>query len=511
MLGFVDRIYWDQYGGMRNMLKATWLSFVIKLAVLGCLVTLLLPTRLMAADAVVTDVRVGPQARVTRVVLELSNQVPYTVFSLANPYRVVIDLPEVGWRLPQKPLPRRSGVFETLRYGLYKPGNSRIVIDLTKPAIIKKTFILAPGGTHAYRLVVDLLGSSKTVFARHQKDGPIEVAQLGTSLLTIPNVAKIAAPGITPPKKPSITVASGAHTVASGAHTITSGAQQKKTYKNPDTLRNPNKLEKIIASLTKKTETAARAKNIANATFQLAPRKPENRRNGHKRVIVIDAGHGGPDPGTIGNSGIYEKHITLAMARELGKQLTNSGRYKVVYTRQRDIFIRLRERVSKGREAGADLFISLHADSIKDRKISGPAVYTLSENASDKEAAALAHKENKSDLIAGIDLTHENRDVTNILIDLAQRESMNQSAILAGHLIKALKRKVKVLRNTHRFAGFAVLKAPDMPSVLVETGFLSSPKDERNLRSRAYRERFSAALKKGIDAYFTRVEEAQSR
>jgi len=454
-------------------------GIICKFVILTCLTVLVSSHALSAADAIVTDVRVGPKARATRVVFELSNQVPYSVFSLSNPYRVVIDMPEVGWRLPPRPLPVHSGVFETLRYGLYKPGNSRVVVDLRKPAIVKKTFIMAPSGTHDYRLVVDLVSASKAVFARHQKTGPIKVSQLGTSSFAGPKAPVTKTPAAGAPKKPSI--------IAQAA-----------------ILQKPHHPSQQGAVATPK-------RNIQNAAFQLPPRKPEARPHPEKRIVVIDAGHGGPDPGTIGNSGIYEKHITLAMARELKNQLEASGRYKVVLTRKRDIFVRLRDRVRLGRDAGADLFISLHADSIKDRKISGPSVYTLSENASDKEAAALASKENKSDLIAGIDLTHENRDVTNILIDLAQRESMNQSATFATHLIKSLKQQVKVLRNTHRFAGFAVLKAPDVPSVLVEMGFLSNSTDERNLRSRAYRKRFSRALKKGIDVYFSRVEEARSR
>lgn len=461
------------------MLDKTRLGFAGLLAIFVCLITMALPHTIRAAEAVVTDVRVGPQAQATRIVFELTNQVPYKVFSLKSPYRIVIDMPEVGWRLPARPLPGRSGVFETLRYGLYKPGNSRVVIDLSRPAVVNKTFIMAPSGTRPYRMVIDLVAASKAVFSQHQQVGPIKVTQLGTSSFAKPTPPTAIVPVAAAPKKPSLSV------------TEVSSASQ--------------------ASATQQELVKEAGQLVRNTVFQLAPRKPAIRPEFKKHVIVLDAGHGGPDPGTIGNSGIYEKHITLAMARALKEQLEASGRYKVVLTRHRDIFVRLRERVRIGREADADLFISLHADSIKNRKISGPSVYTLSENASDKEAAALARKENKSDLIAGIDLTNENHDVTNILIDLAQRESMNQSAVFAAQLVKSLKQNVKVLRNTHRFAGFAVLKAPDVPSVLVEMGFLSNPTDERNLRSRSYRKKFAAALKKGIDAYFTRVEEASSR
>ena len=252
--------------------------------------------------------------------------------------------------------------------------------------------------------------------------------------------------------------------------------------------------------------------------FRLAPRKPairphakKIRPHAKKKVVVIDPGHGGVDPGAIGHSGTYEKHITLVVSRELKRQLEATGQYRVLLTRRRDIFIRLRDRVQFAREAGAELFISIHADTIKNRSISGSSVYTLSENASDKMAAELAEKENKADLIAGIDLTHETPVIANILISLRQRDSMNQSARFAALLIKHLKRRTMVLRNTHRMAGFAVLKAPDVPSVLIETGFLSNKTDEQRLRSRAYRNKMATAIVEAIDAYFLQVEEATRR
>ena len=255
-------------------------------------------------------------------------------------------------------------------------------------------------------------------------------------------------------------------------------------------------------------QPAEPAPSVAKAAFVPMPPRP---RKQEKPVIVIDAGHGGVDPGTIGVSGTYEKHITLAMARELKKQLENTGRFKVVLTRTRDIFVRLRARVAKGRDAGAALFISIHADAIKNRKTRGLSVYTLSEKASDKEAAALADKENKADLIAGINLSGETPEVTNILIDLMQRESMNQSARFATGLVKRLKGHTRVLRNTHRFAGFAVLKAPDVPSVLVELGFLSNRNDEKALRSDSYRKKLASGMVQAIKGYFSNIEEAYSK
>ncbi|CAA6606476.1 N-acetylmuramoyl-L-alanine amidase [Rhodospirillaceae bacterium LM-1] len=229
-----------------------------------------------------------------------------------------------------------------------------------------------------------------------------------------------------------------------------------------------------------------------------------------KPVIVIDPGHGGVDPGAVGASGVYEKNIVLAMARDLKEQLDATGRFKVVLTRDRDVFLKLRDRVAKARAAGGDLFISLHADSHPNLQLSGLSVYTLSEKASDAEAEQLAESENKADLIAGIDLSNEAPEVANILIDLAQRETMNLSANFASKAVGGLGREVKLLSNTHRFAGFAVLKAPDVPSVLVELGYLSNPKEEQLLKTEAYRGKLARALAHAATEYFDNLRKAAS-
>jgi N-acetylmuramoyl-L-alanine amidase len=226
-------------------------------------------------------------------------------------------------------------------------------------------------------------------------------------------------------------------------------------------------------------------------------------------VIVIDPGHGGVDPGATSVSGIYEKYITLAVARDLKDHMERTGRYHVYLTRDRDVFIRLRDRVAIARQDGADLFISLHADVVKDPEIRGLSVYTLSQNASSAEAQALADKENKADLIAGIDLSHESADVANILIDLAQRETMNRSAAFASGIVDELGRETDLLENSHRFAGFAVLKAPDVPAVLIEAGYLSNEVEERNLRQPEYRGKLARAITRAVDHFFVPGQKAK--
>lgn len=224
------------------------------------------------------------------------------------------------------------------------------------------------------------------------------------------------------------------------------------------------------------------------------------------RVIVLDPGHGGQDPGAISRSGHYEKNITLNMARETRDILKKKG-YKVVLTRDSDIFIPLRGRIKKAHEAHADLFISIHADSAKNRSARGLSVYTVSEKASDAEAAALAERENKADILFDVDLSEYEADVGNMLIDFAKKHTMDQSAQYASYVVQEMKKKVQLVPNAHRMAGFVVLKSPNIPSVLVELGYLSNKTEERLLQQKSYRRKLAEALAKAVDTYFDTLVE----
>lgn len=226
-----------------------------------------------------------------------------------------------------------------------------------------------------------------------------------------------------------------------------------------------------------------------------------------KKIIVLDPGHGGKDPGAIGYSGVYEKNITLAMAKELKVILEKEG-YKVHLTRSTDIFIPLRDRVKIARKYNADLFMSIHADSAVNRSAKGLSVYTLSETASDKEAAALAERENKADVVAGLNLLEHSKEVSDILINLAQRETMNRSSEFASFMVQEMRKSVKLRDNTHRFAGFAVLKAPDVPSVLLEMGYLSNRTEERLLKQKDYRRKLAVSTSKAVEKYFDNMQHA---
>lgn len=240
-----------------------------------------------------------------------------------------------------------------------------------------------------------------------------------------------------------------------------------------------------------------------NGWFSSDKPKPSKAR---KKIIVLDPGHGGKDPGAIGAYGkTYEKNITLAMGKELKAMLEKQG-YTVYLTRSTDIFIPLRQRVKIAQKYKADLFVSIHADSALNRKAKGLSVYTLSETASDKEAAALAERENKVDIIGGIDFSENSREINDILISLSQTDSRNKSSKFAGYMVNEMRKTVDIVDNTHRFAGFAVLKAPDIPSALLEMGYLSNRQEETLLKQGSYRKKLANSVTKAINKYFNDPE-----
>lgn len=363
----------------------------------------------------VTDIRLGVSDARTRVVLDLGSKVDFDIFSLDNPRRVVVDLPSLDW--PNK-TPKVDGLVKSIRFGQFSDTKSRLVIDLSRPANVAKSFLLDKSSGLPHRLVLDLAPSSASAFTQQ--------------------VAK-------------------------------DRAAKRKTAK-------------------------------AEAPPPVFTPKPKSQRRG-KPVIVLDAGHGGVDPGAHGAKA-REKDVTLTFTRELAKQLRATGRYKVYLTRNRDIYIPLRQRVNIARKHNADLFMSIHADAIKRKSVRGMSIYTLSETASDKEAAALARKENQSDIIAGIDFADQPAEVANILIDLAQRETKNLSVKFANLVVEKARGKTRLLERTHRFAGFRVLKAPDVPSVLIELGFLTNRSDEKQLLNGKWRRGVAGAVVNSIDAFF---------
>src|SRR5688572_1363326 len=401
-----------------------------------------------AAKPAITNASLGVEPGLTRVVISLTQRSDFRVFTLADPYRVVIDLSEVDWKVPSGTKLQGQGLVAGMRYGLFKTGTSRVVLDLMEPSEVARAEFVPPDKGEPLRLLIDLRPIPDTQFR----------AQLKSATVAYSLVAAIA-PATKPAKTSSSAGFAGGAGAAGGAGGT--GALGGSAAKQP-------------------TEEPKRGKTL----------------------IIIDPGHGGVDPGAIGEN-INEKQLTLAVAKALKKELEGTGKFRVLLTRTTDVYIPLRERFGLAREKGADLFISLHADSHNNPLTRGASVYTLSEKASDAEAGALAAKENKSDIIAGVDLSKQSNVVSNILIDLAQRDTKNMSTRFASLLVRELKEQTMLLGNTHRYAGFAVLKAPDIPSVLVEMGYISSSKDEALLSSSGHQKRLARAVRQAVENYFS--------
>jgi N-acetylmuramoyl-L-alanine amidase len=241
---------------------------------------------------------------------------------------------------------------------------------------------------------------------------------------------------------------------------------------------------------------------LHRAIAETAIRRTQKPLTGRPPLVMLDPGHGGKDPGAIGVSGTYEKHVSLATALELGRQLSAGGRYRVALTRAQDVFIPLEERVSRAQAHGASLFVSMHADAIDDRAVRGASIYTLSNTASDAQTAALAQSENNADRYAGPGFRGVSPDVARILASLVRQETKRDSSRMARDLVQSLDVDLPMLPNPERHAGFVVLKAADIPSVLVEMGFMSNVGDEALLRQSAHRVLVARAMKRAVDAYF---------
>jgi N-acetylmuramoyl-L-alanine amidase len=368
------------------------------------------------AMAVANGVRIGGDEIRTRFVVDIDRPVDFRVFILADPYRVIIDLPQITFDLPANSGQQGRGLISAFRYGLLAVGQSRIVLDATSPVFIDRSFVLPPQDGQPGRLVVDLIPTDRETFMRRMN----------------------AAAPAPPPSQSAPTL----------------------------------------------------------------PPPPELRQDNDVPLIVIDPGHGGIDSGTVARNGAEEKNIVLAFAKALEQRIESGGAFNVVLTRDTDIYIPLADRVEFARDRQAALFISIHADSFRVASVRGATVYTVSEEASDQEAAALAATENKSDIIAGLDLRNETDDVSGILIDLAMRETKNYSIQFARSAVDAMRGVIQLNRNPHRFAGFRVLKAPDVPSVLIELGYLSNASDVRDLQSRDWRDKITASLFEAVKAFF---------
>ena len=386
-----------------------------------------------AAMPVVLDARIGAHADRTRFVVELSDPVKFRVFTLSNPNRVVMDMPEVLWRLKGPPVPLGRGAVRSYRYGLFRPGDSRFVIDLNGSVTVSDPLVLPPEDGYGYRLVLDLFPTTQTAFDKHAGW--------------------------------------------------------------PADLRAREDAAERLASLAPEPAPVEAPNGGRPAVKPVHPQK----------VIVIDPGHGGIDSGTIGVTGMEEKNVVLDVGKRLAADLRARG-YTVYMTRKTDVFVPLFDRDPFARRHHADLFISLHSDSNPDSGVQGASVYTLSEKGSDKEAARLAREENQSDIIAGVDLSGDNSSVASILIDLAQRDTMNKSSRFATEAVASLRKVTDILAlEPHRSANFVVLRSPDVPGVLIELGYLSNSHDCHQMATSGWRNHVAGAIADAVDRQFAPV------
>lgn len=374
-----------------------------------------------ALPAVVAAAHLSVDGPRTRLTFDLTRPVEMRAFALADPYRVIIDLDEVHFHIAP-PTGDRRGLVKTFRFGLFAPGKSRIVVELTGPAAIERALTIEGQDGRPPRLHLDLVRTDADGFRRALTDRAVS------------NIAR----------------------------------RGDRETLGP----------------------------------RLSPRVEEE---SGPPVVVIDPGHGGIDPGAIAPStGDEEKMIVLDFAKVLRDKLAAGGRYRVVMTRDRDIFVPLGERVRLARDARAQLFISIHADSIggANENARGVTVYTLSDRASDADSERLAERENKADAIAGLDLSDEPSEVADILIDLTRRETRIYSANFARTLAGEMRQVTRMHRLPLRSAGFQVLRAHDIPSVLVELGFVTSRRDVEMLTSAIWRDRTADSVARAVDQFF---------
>lgn len=357
----------------------------------------------------------GDDAR-TRLVIDFDRKPDFQVHYVANPYRVLVDLPETDFAMEEDQLAAR-GIFADIRYGTMAAGRSRIVLTAERPVAVALAEVQQEDGASTFRLVIDAAIVTDQVFQEHL---------------------------------------------------------DKQTWR--------------------KAEAAAQE----TAPLML----PAAGTNRGPFVVAVDAGHGGIDNGATGaSSKTVEKDITLAFARKLADALNALPDTRAVLTRDKDEFLSLSQRVQLARSEGANLLVSVHADTLRQKDIRGATVYTISDKASDSLAARLAERENLSDQIAGISLDSEPAEVADILIDLARRETQAFSISVAREVVRTFEGEVLLINNPHRHAGFRVLTAPDVPSVLLELGFLSNKEDEKLLVDPDWQKKVAGLIAKAVERY----------
>jgi N-acetylmuramoyl-L-alanine amidase len=379
---------------------------------------------------VASGVRISGDGQRTRFILDLDRKVDVRAFALADPNRVILDVPQLSFQIPAGVGQAGRGLIKAFRYGLVMPGGSRIVFDLTGPARIENASVLEAANGQPARLVVELAAVDQATFMQGLK------------------------------------------------------AEDKAQLR-------PTLADRGVAGAVVADATGSAPRSV------VADSRP---------VIVIDPGHGGIDNGTVASSGESEKTLVLGFATALRDHIEKTGKFRVVMTRSDDTFIPLADRVRIARNQKAALFVSVHADALPraEGDAQGATIYTLSDRASDAESERLAEAENKADAIGGVNLTEEPTDVADILIDLAQRETRTFSNRFARLLADEMKSVARLHKHPLKSAGFKVLKAPDVPSVLIELGYVSNKDDLQHLVSESWRARTADSVGRAVEVFLGR-------
>jgi N-acetylmuramoyl-L-alanine amidase len=422
----------------------------------------------------------------TRAELRLDRETGFNVIPLANPDRLVVDLPDVSLGRGVQ-LPAATGIIRAVRSGQPVPGTTRIVFDLAAPVVVLKPHF-EPGADGA-RLVLEWPGddvaSSPPQAATVASTVPPQVAKPDPAISSAAATSRLIA------NLPSVAQ-------ATSSTATTAGTTVAKDSVNPPGTR--------IATGVPATIPSSPAQASISSQAPVKTMQDVMRRGGLRPLIIaIDAGHGGQDPGARGPSGSREKMITLAIARELARQVNATPGLKAYLTRDTDVFIPLAQRYQKARAAKADLFVSIHADSFSSPDACGSSVFVLSQRGASSQAARwLASQENAADLVGGVKLQDKDDTLASVLLDLSQSATQKASEDMANQVLAGLKRLGKTHKGDIERANFVVLRSPDVPSMLVETAFISNPDEERRLNDPSHQRALARAVLDGVNAYFTR-------
>lgn len=420
----------------------------------------------------VVAARVTTTPERARLILDLTAPTKFAILSLDDPKRIAVDLRAADLKFDAVPAPAGSGLVAAFTVTMADAGRARALLSLAGPAQVQQAYVLDAFGDQPARLVVDLIPDTPEAFAK----------RAAVDLAANPGEATPPAAG-----SPAPSGGSGVPTTSSPQPAATASATGSA----------PAASDTAAAAAPVTAPAAAAANQPA-----LPAAAPATGFAKAKPLIVLDPGHGGIDNGATAPNGVHEKNITLAFALKLQALLVRSGRFDVALTRTDDEYLTLEQRVELGRQNKADLFISLHADTFSQPDIHGASIYTRDEQASDVLDKVLADKENKTDIVAGFAEPKMTPAVVNVLVDLMRRQMRKQSYLAAQAIIHALQPTVHLRRFPVRQADFFVLQAPDVPSMLIELGFLSNNEDISNLTNPQWEDRAAAAIAQGIGDYF---------